>query len=222
MGLTGSWSVLVHALWDGASSARAQKGRLAQNGATWTSEYTVLLNVTTGCRAKLRVLLEKWLTLHGHTNVPPNQAHSLLLLQYKSCWNTQELFLIPLKSDTQNPDSNVASLIHCLPNHKKNFYIKISLFQLRGAHESNDVPLPACTSPASLSNKGRLVSHPVSINSLLAITNSYFDVHTKCFSTSQPEWTCSVVEPQCHTCRQGKTQAGNEDTSKPVAFQNNF
>lgn len=65
------------------------------------------------------------------------------------------------------------------------------------------MPFPACTSPASLSNKGRLVSHPLSINPLLAITNTSFDVPRKHFSTSRPEWRCSVVEPRRHMCGPG-------------------
>lgn len=126
-----------------------------------------------------RVLLGRWLPLRVHSNTPPNRAqlaHSLLLLQGKSYWSTEELLLVPLKSDTLDPDRKVTSLMYYLPNPKKNFQIKISLYQLRGACERNHMPLPARTPPAPHSNKGRLVSHPVSANPPVAITNLSFDV----------------------------------------------
>lgn len=84
------------------------------------------------------VLLERCLTLHAHTTSActhkcapkPSTESSFplvivvkVLLKYK--WAISQ-------SQTENPDRNVTSLIHYLPNPQKNFYIKISLYHLRG------------------------------------------------------------------------------------------
>lgn len=88
--------------------------------------------------------------------------------------------------------------------------------------ERNGMPLPACTSPASLSNKGRLVSHPNSNNLLLAATNPSFDLHRKCFSMSQPECTCLAVETQSHPCQTGVNTGRKSQCSQASATSEIF
>lgn len=154
------------------------------------------------------VLSERYLTLHAHTtsasthkraskpstesSFPPVTV-ARVLLKYKRATSDST------SVRNRKPWEKCNQLNRLFIKSPKEFLYK----NLPLPVGRNGMPLQACTSPASLSNKGRLVSHSNSNNLLLAVTNPSFDLYRKFFSMSQPEWTCSVVEKQSHPCQTG-------------------